>query len=62
MTLNGFLVPAQSLALGRLPQITAFDIQEQLDLPRPEGVAVHVSAQQFLDQAVELRQYGIAIG
>ena len=41
--------------------MAAFYIQEQLDLPRPEGVAMHVAAKQFLDQAVELRQNGFAI-
>ena len=38
-----------------------FDIQEQLDLPRPEGVAMHIPSKQFLDQAVELRQHCVAV-
>ena len=61
MPLNGFLIPFQGFALGRFAQIAAFNVQEQLNLPRPEGVAVHVSAKQFLDQAVELRQDCVAI-
>jgi hypothetical protein len=47
--LNGLLVPAQGLSLGRLAQVATFDIQEQFNLPGPEGVAMHITAQQFLN-------------
>src|SRR5579863_4357991 len=61
LALHGLLITAQHVAFARLPQIAGFNIQEQLDLPRPEGVAVHIAAKQFLDQAVKLRQHCVAI-
>ena len=61
VALNCLLVPPQGLPFGRLAQVAALDIQVQLNLPRPEGVAMHVAPKQFLDQAVELRQHCVAV-
>jgi len=36
------------------PQLTAFQIQQQLDLARPEAIAAKGSAYQFLQEAGEL--------
>ena len=44
VALHRFLVAAQGIAFVGLAEAAAFDIQEQLYLPRPEGVAVHIAA------------------
>ena len=62
VALHGLLIAPQRVALVGFAQAAAFDIQEQLDLPRPEGVAMHIAAKQFLDEAVELRQDCLAVG
>src|SRR5437660_1428442 len=61
MALHRFLITAESLALGRFPEPAAFDIEKQIHLPRPKGIAMHGAAQQFLDQTIELRQHGVAV-
>src|SRR6185295_17813253 len=62
VTLDGLLIPLEGLPLGRFAQTAPLDVQKNVYLPGPEGVAVDIAAEQFLNQAIELRQNCVAIG
>jgi len=55
------LVSAQYVPLRSDSEVAALDVQKDVDLPGLEAVATGISVPQFLHQAIELRQYRIAV-
>jgi hypothetical protein len=59
--LNGLLVTAQNATPIGLAQITSFDVQQQIDFPRPKTIAIQIASKQFLNQTVELYQEHLGV-
>jgi len=59
--LDGPLVATENVLFAGILEVAAFDVEEDIYLEGPESVAVHGSAQQFLDQAVEAREHDFAV-
>jgi hypothetical protein len=59
--LDGFLVSTQGFAANGVFQVASFNIQQNLYLPRLEGVTVHRAAQKIVHKLVESAKNGFAI-
>jgi hypothetical protein len=53
LAFDGFLILAEDIEAAARGQFAGFEIQQEIDFPRFKGIAVHLSAQEFADQASE---------
>ena len=53
MAFHGFLILAEDFQAAAQEQLAGLEIQQEIDFPRFKGIAVHLSAREFADQASE---------
>ena len=53
LAFHGFLILAEDFQAAAQGQLAGLEIQQEIDFPGFKGIAVHLSAHEFADQASE---------